>query len=117
MNTQYPMIYHDNSDVINSISASGNRFYKTDGSANLISAGSISFNDWLSAVDDGSSEFSQVSYSDPSRTIERYNSEVMGGESSFEAFIAWARALRKGAWNNGYTAPVVNDWIREGFDK
>lgn len=56
-----------------------------------------------------------VSWTDPSRSVSRYNNEVLGGTATLAAFLTSARANQKSNWNANLTAPVVNDWIRAGF--
>jgi hypothetical protein len=65
--------------------------------------------------------------SDPTRTVLRYDSEVLGGPGTEENFIACALANERGAppwlgrraewtgWDARCTAAAVNAWIREGF--
>jgi len=51
---------------------------------------------------------------DPERTPETYQSAI-GGEASFEAFMAELRAQAKIDWNPGYAPPVVLEYFRSGF--
>lgn len=55
-------------------------------------------------------------FSDTTRSIQTYNSEVLGGTEDADELLANAVLMRKGAWDERYTASAINTWIRAGFD-
>jgi len=66
--------------------------------------------DWGNSADEGGP------FSDPDRTIPSYN-ESLGGDASIEAFLEAARQMRKGYWNEDYTAEKVRAYFVEGFSE
>ncbi|MDA8019209.1 MAG: right-handed parallel beta-helix repeat-containing protein, partial [Thermoanaerobaculia bacterium] len=72
---------------------------------------------WQAQVADVGSTREMITYPDPSRSIARYNAEVLGGSASFEAFTDQVRLQSKDFWRAEYTAKQVNDWIRAGFGR
>ena len=54
-------------------------------------------------------------YVDPTRTLERYITDVAEVPSR-EAFFRIALRMRKGSWNPTFTAPAVVPWMRAGFE-
>jgi len=74
------------------------------------------FASWEAALAGGSGNtHTDVSYSDPTRSIARYNSEVLSGTESFDEFMSSVRDQRRGNWDNRLRASDVNGWIRTGF--
>jgi len=73
----------------------------------VTTSGNITY-DWDGESDPGP-------FADPDRDIPSYH-ESLGGVATIEAFLAGARAQRRGHWCAEYTAAVVNQWIREGFE-
>lgn len=55
-------------------------------------------------------------YSDTTRSIETYNSVVLGGTEDADEFLDAAVLMSKGDWDSRYTATELNTWIRAGFD-
>ena len=51
---------------------------------------------------------------DASRTVATYHASI-GGQATFEAFLAKAREQSRSNWQPKYTAAKVNEFIREGF--
>jgi hypothetical protein len=70
---------------------------------------------WRSGTAETGAVSSQVTFTDPTRTVETYNA-ALGGEATFDAFIVEARKQSKLNWSPAYTAAAVNNWIRQGFD-
>lgn len=60
-----------------------------------------------------------VNYFDPSRTPEKYMQHVLGGGPyTIDDFFAKLREDRHRLnWDEAWTAPVINDWIRAGFQE
>jgi chitodextrinase len=52
---------------------------------------------------------------DDKRTIETYDSVVLGGPGTFDHFIGLARQQSKNNWNPALTATAVNNYIRAGY--
>lgn len=55
-----------------------------------------------------------MDFPDPERGIEAYMKHL-GYEPTLEAFYRECRKQSRRNWRPEFTAPVVNDWIREGF--
>ncbi len=75
-----------------------------------------SFSQWKSWARDSGSVEKTLSFRDPTRTIERYNSGVLGRSASYSDFIKEALKQSKDNWRTNYTADAVNDYIRQGFE-
>jgi hypothetical protein len=56
-------------------------------------------------------------YPDPTRTIERYDNEVLGGPmpGTLTHFLGLAAQQSKQNWDPRLTASAINTWIRAGF--
>jgi hypothetical protein len=54
-------------------------------------------------------------YSDSSRSLERYTAEVLKISGGLDGFINQAKQQRKGHWRLEYSARSINNWIRAGF--
>ena len=52
---------------------------------------------------------------DGTRTIETYDSSVLGGPGTFDHFIGLARQQSKSNWNTALMAESLNNYIRAGF--
>lgn len=74
------------------------------------------FADWSARahVNDNSTE--QIAYYEPERSLELYVDRVLG-LSDMEAYYASLRQQSMLNWREEYTAPVINAWIKEGFEK
>lgn len=93
---------------------SGNRYYSTN-TSNPFSPGGTYAN-WLIESGETGSSWTQVTYPDPSRTIDSYMTSI-GDTGGADEFLAAATAQSRANWNPAYTAPVVNNYIRAGFGK
>lgn len=69
---------------------------------------------WIAATGDSGSMMHQVSYADPSRTIESYHAAI-GGPASAEEFLSAARLQGRGSWRPEYTAAAAIAYFRDGF--
>ena len=74
----------------------------------------ISYNEWISSAGESGSITTPPTYPDPSRSFDRYVTEVLG-LSSVEDFYIELRNQSKLNWRLGYTAQNINEWIKEGF--
>lgn len=74
----------------------------------------LSFEQWVKESGEQGGRKEKIKFPDPERGIEAYM-KSLGKEPSFDAFIAEVRKQSKSNWRKEFTAPVVNDWIREGF--
>ena len=82
------------------------------------------FASWTATMGEANATTELPSFPDPNRNPASYNASL-GGEESFEAFIAEARQQSKGSglnqaanpntWREAFTAAAVNDYIRAGF--
>lgn len=73
-----------------------------------------SLSQWLSNYEP-TATFAVRSFSDKDRTVETYMSRL-GGAANLDAFISAAVAQDRYKWDTRYTAAVVNDYLRAGFD-
>ncbi len=91
--------------------------YFTDNDARPFTAGGDGgdFAAWQAAVGDEGSRFEALDYVDGDRTIETYMVSL-GEEGTLEAFVREARAQSKQNWRPAYTAAVVNDYVRRGYE-
>ncbi len=76
---------------------------------------SVSMSEWLETTGERNAVAEQVQFLDPDRTIESYM-ESLGEIASYQAFIDKALMQSKYNWDEAYTAPAVNAYIREGFE-
>jgi hypothetical protein len=61
------------------------------------------------------SDLSGHGWPDPSRTIETYDRDILGGPGTLDHFLSLARQQSKDHWNPALTAHAVNNYIRAGF--
>jgi hypothetical protein len=108
------IFYHYVYPVVGAINSSTNLFDVTNPNA-FYYGGSHNFAQWRTAVGDTGSTMQQVAFTDPTRTVATYNSRVLGGPATIDAFMMRAKQQRRGNWDVRYTAAEVNNWIREGF--
>jgi hypothetical protein len=94
---------------------SGNTYYSMQSTgANRINGTFLSLANWKSTTGESNAQYLKLTYPDSSRDIARYATVVNAG-TTFETFIAAARAMDKSNWNPALMAPAVNDWFRGGF--
>ncbi|MGH6876189.1 MAG: hypothetical protein ACREHV_02295, partial [Rhizomicrobium sp.] len=75
----------------------------------------VSTSTWNTEMGDTGATYTPVSYTDNTRDIQTYDSEVLGGPGTFADFMAGADAQSYEDWNPAYTPEVVNDWMRAGY--
>lgn len=73
-----------------------------------------SLSDWQTLTGETNAEDSLVDFVDTTRSIETYM-ESIAMTPTFESFIEEACKQSKDNWRPEFTAPVINDWFREGF--
>ena len=78
-------------------------------------AGAMSLSEWQVYASEPDALLHCHAYTDPTRTVADYQASV-GGAPSFADFVQVARQQSKWQWNAAYTAAVVNDYLRRGFD-
>jgi len=72
-----------------------------------------SLSEWQALTGDNST-FEQVTFPDPTRSIETYMTSI-GETPTLEAFYAKCRAQDRYNWDAKYTAATVNSYIKAGF--
>ncbi len=92
----------------------GNTYYTLAAEGFLSGGVPFNFAGWEQESGDTGSTFTVVEFPDPGRTIGSYNGSV-GGEPTYEAFMAEALLQSKDNWRPKYTAAAVNVYIRDGF--
>jgi hypothetical protein len=110
------IVDHNNSGSVGPVQSASNQMYTNRSSSQwcLVASSSQSLNGWKNLVSDTSSVGGQADYPNPDRTIATYHASL-GGSPSYEAFIAEARQQSKFTWRNGYYAPFVISYFRQGF--
>lgn len=95
---------------------SGNRYWSSRGASQWfeVGASNLSLASWASLTGDPGTSFPASSFPGASRDIAGYNAS-QGGAANIQDFLARARQQSKLNWNPAYTAPVVNTWMRAGF--
>ncbi len=93
---------------------SNNAYELQDDTANNfnVSGTRYSLNDWMSET--GATNTITTVYPDPSRSFDRYVSEVLGLANRNEYYQNLAN-INYLNWNTAYTASAINKWIKEGF--
>lgn len=91
-----------------------NRYYTTNSQYVTASNRSYTFAEWKSLVEPTAVQ-QQVAYTDPARTIGKYNT-TLGGTNDTEAWLAGCLQQSKWNWRPAYTARGYNDYIRAGFN-
>ena len=95
---------------------SGNAYYDSDSSTSgwfSIGSTTTSFDSWKSKVESTASK-TQISFSDPNRTIGEYAGTI-GVSGSLSAFLTAARKLSGSIWDSDLTAAKANDYVRSGY--
>lgn len=75
----------------------------------------VSPEDWVTRTGDAGAVFRQLPFVDPDRDIEQYMEHV-GGDPSFDAFMAGALEQSRHEWDPSFTAAAVNAYVRAGFE-
>ncbi len=103
-------------DFLPSVSFSDN-VYDTDRAANAwftIQGTNVDFNNWVAQTSDTGSQAQRLSYPDPNRTVETYQTSL-GQAATLDAFLQEAKQQSKFNWRTEYTAGAVNAYIKRGF--
>lgn len=113
------MVQYSRPSDASRIQFANNAYFSVRAPAKWFRIGSSDMNlaTWAQNVGETGASATEVKFVDPYRTIARYHQEMVGGEASFEAFIAEARKQSKANWRSAYTAEAVNNYIREGFQR
>jgi len=101
--------------------SSGNHFYSQHVTGPieqwfLVSGVTSTLAQWMLAMtpDDTTSVSGRVTFVDSTRTEATYDASI-GGSGTRASFIAACRAQSKDTWDDRYTAPAINAYIRAGF--
>lgn len=98
-----------------SLGFSGNTYSASNASKFAVIDGSNkTYAQWLTASGETGSSQSTISYPDPTRTLGRYVTEVLG-LASLDAYYTALRGMSRTNWDWRYMAAAINDWIRGGF--
>ncbi len=94
---------------------SNNTFELQDDTANTFNVDGLrySLNSWMTQT--GATNTITPAYPDPSRSFDRYVTEVLGlsGRDEYYQNLEGMNYLN---WDTAYTAAPINAWIKEGFD-
>jgi hypothetical protein len=74
----------------------------------------LDFEQWVKVSGEQGAQKRKIEFPDSSRGIETYM-KSLGKTGTFNAFIAEVRQQSRANWRKEFTAPVINNWIREGF--
>jgi len=101
--------------TVNGVSFNNNTYYSDRLSSDLFRGGTTSYSlaGWQALTGD-TSVFEQVTFPDPTRSIETYMTSI-GETPSLETFYAKCRAQDRYNWDIRFTAAAVNAWIKGGF--
>lgn len=104
------------SDPVGNWTFSGNKYHSdlTDGQRYRINGVNKTLVQWQTATGD-TSIFEQVSFPDPTRSIETYMNAI-GETPLLDAFYAKCREQNRYHWDTRFTADSVNAWIKAGFN-
>lgn len=102
-------------DISAAWSLTDNKYYsdKTDSQQFTVSGANKSLTEWQMLTGD-TSVFEQVTFPDSTRDLAGYMASI-GGTATVDGFISAVRSQDRYSWNPAYTAPKVNEWIKEGF--
>lgn len=108
--------YFVDTNTVTGYSFTGNTYYGDKSTSALFRVVSTEYGmtGWAGVSGD-TSTFSEPTFTDPTRSIETYMTSL-GQTATIDAFIAKCRAQDRYSWDTAYTAPVVNAYIRAGFD-
>ena len=97
---------------------SNNKYYSdsADGARFMLSGASKTDAQWADATGDTSFPLEQVTFPDPTRSVETYLTSIGESTATIDRFIELARAQDRFNWNPQITAEPVNSFIRVGFD-
>src|SRR5690606_584466 len=93
-----------------------NNTYNVMGEGDLlfrVNGNRIDYSSWATQYETGSST-EELEYPDPERDLDTYVTQVLN-LSGMDAFYSEIRKMSKLNWNPAYSAPVINNWIKEGF--
>lgn len=76
---------------------------------------SMSYSSWLELSGETGSTTIAPAYPEPERSVELYASNILG-LTDMDAFYTELRKMSRLTWKEEYTAPVINAWIKEGFN-
>ena len=97
-------------------SFSGNKYYRSDAGGTWFSNNGAARTaaQWVANWSESGATTTSPVFSDPTRTVGTYAASV-GLTGTRAAFLAAARANRRGSWNSNYTASAATAYIRAGF--
>lgn len=101
---------------LDTLELANNRYYSSSPMTGWFTIGSASMDlpGWVAASGEPGAQGGPIAYPDPGRGIEDYHA-LLGGDPSFEAFLATVRGMGRFNWDDRYLAPALNRYIREGF--
>jgi len=102
-------------DCRSEYSFSGNKYYAGN---DLFYTNGVStdYAGWVSWIGETGSSWAQQTFTDPTRDIDTYMTYIGETPATIDGFIAKCREQDRFSWDSRFTAAVVNDWIRAGFD-
>lgn len=99
--------------AMSNFTLSRNRYFNVVAATNWFGSGD--FAAWNSATNETNAQALEVNYTDPNRSIVSYLA-TLGITGDLDDFITARKNMNKSNWNADFTAEIVNDYIREGFD-
>ncbi|MDI6401767.1 T9SS type A sorting domain-containing protein [Balneolaceae bacterium ANBcel3] len=98
-----------------SVRYSDNIYYREgEGTFARIENSPYTHDEWAEASGETGSEYRRAPFPDPDRSVESYYAFV-GGDGTYEGFIAQMRKQSRDEWNSAFTASAINAYIRDGF--
>ncbi|MBP6186106.1 MAG: T9SS type A sorting domain-containing protein [Saprospiraceae bacterium] len=96
------------------VSFSENKYYNVNPQNNWFQPGG-NFTAWSNMSGETGGQVLDVPYSDPERNISSYLA-TLGIVGDLDELISLRKAMNKSNWSDNFTAQVINNYIREGFD-
>ncbi len=101
-------------EEIGKFTFSGNAYQAAGTDWFAVSGKATGFDEWVELTGEKGATDEPVDFPDPEHGILTYMKRL-GYEPTLEAFYRECRRQSRRNWRPEFTAPVVNDWIREGF--
>lgn len=96
------------------VSFSGNRYFNSNSATNWFEPGGT-IDGWKTQSGETNAVNMNVGYSNPEKSISTYLASI-GESGGIPEFLQLRRQNSKSNWQSKYTAHVVNEYIRAGFD-
>lgn len=117
-NQEWAVISHNNQDAMSEFTADNNVFWNNTGDEQrmFVAGGNTDKDGWVRYLGSASgNQVAQADFVDPTRDLNRYDREVLGGNGDLDMIINRLKEQRKGNWLSDLTTNSINSWVRDGF--